>query len=282
MHKNLCLTAAMAAALTSAPALAGDISPWTPVAGSLEAEIAVSKQDADQFYAGTALGGIPTGAELKQDAVTLNIAYGLTERLAVDLEIGYAKSKFPVVMGLAPNGGTDGLSDVKLGLRFKALDEVDGAPLTATIGIAAIIEGGYPTGALSAIGDGGSGAQFALALGKQIGPISLSTDIGYRTKGNNVPNELFGSVQGSFAITPGISLNAGLAFVDSKGVLDIGGPGFSPARFPEVQEDYKLWTVGASAAVTGAASVNLTYGEKFDGRNTAKSNVIRLGVGYAF
>lgn len=282
MRRNLTLTAAMAAALTSAPALAGEISPWTPVAGGLEAEVAVSRQQADQFYAGTALGGIPTGAELEQDAVTLLASYGISERLAADLEIGYANSKFPIVPGLAPNGGTDGLTDFKLGLRFKVLDELGGAPLTATLGVAAIIDGGYQTGAISAIGDGGSGAQFALALGKQIGPFSLSTDIGYRTKSSNVPNELFGSVQGSFAVTNGISLYGGLAFVDSKGNLDIGGPGFSPARFPEVEEDFKLWTVGASATITGSASVNLTYGEKFDGRNTAKSNVIRMGVGYAF
>lgn len=282
MRRNLYLTAGMAIALTAPPALAGDVSPWTPVSGSVEAEVAVSRQNADQFYAGEVLGGIPTGAELEQDAVTLSLSYGISERLAADLTIGYANSKFPVVPGLAPSGGTDGLSDVKLGLRFKVLDELGGAPLTATIGAAAIIDGGYTTGALSAIGDGGSGGQFALALGKQIGPFSLSTDIGYRTKSNNVPDELFGSVQASFAVTNGISLYGGLAFVDSKGNLDIGGPGFSPARFPEVEEDYKLWTVGASAAVTGSTSVNLTYGEKFDGRNTAKSNVIRLGVGYAF
>jgi len=272
----------MAAALTSAPAWAGDISPWTPVAGSVEAEVAISRQQADQFYAGTALGDIPTGAELEQDAVTLTASYGITERLSADLEIGYANSKFPVVPGLAPNGGSSGLTDVMLGLRFKVLDELSGAPLTATLGAAAIIAGGYPTGALSAIGDGGSGGQIALALGKQIGPFSLSTDIGYRTRSNNVPDDLFGSVQASFAVTNSISLYGGLAFVDSKGNLDIGGPGFSPARFPEVEEDYKLWTVGASAAVTGSASVSLTYGEKFDGRNTAQSNVIRLGVGYAF
>ena len=282
MRRNLILTAAMAAALTSAPALAGDVSPWTPVVGSVEAEVAVSRQKADQFYAGKALGGIPTGAELEQDAVTLTASYGISQRIAVDLEIGYANSKFPVVPGLAPSGGTSGLTDVMLGLRFKALDEVSGAPFTATLGAAAIIDGGYQTGALSAIGDGGSGGQFALALGKLIGPLSLSTDIGYRTKSSKVPDELFGSVQASFAVTNGISLYGGLAFVDSKGTLDIGGPGFSPARFPEVEEDYKLWTIGASAAVTGSASVNLTYGEKFDGRNTAKSNVIRLGVGYAF
>jgi hypothetical protein len=282
MRRNLFLMAALSAALSSAPALAGDISPWTPVAGSVEAELAVSKQKAERFYAGKALVGIPTGAELEQDAITLSLSYGISERVAVDLEIGYAKSKFPVVPGLAPRGGTDGLSDVVLGLRLKALDEVDGAPITATFGVAAIIDGGYPTGALSAIGDGGSGGQFTLALGKQLGPVSLSTDLGYRTKGNKVPDELFGSVQASLAVSNGISLYGGLSFVNSKGNLNIGGPGFSPARFPEVEEDYKLWTIGASAAIGGSASVNLTYGQKFDGRNTARSNVIRLGVGYAF
>lgn len=282
MRNNLFVATGLLAALTATPALAGDVSPWTPVAGSIETELAIARQKADQFYAGEALGALPTGAELEQDAITLTAAYGITDRLAADIEIGYAKSRFPVLAMLAPDGGTEGLTDIKLGLRFKALDEVDGAPLTATIGVTAIIAGGYPTGALSAIGDGGSGGQVALALGKQIGPVSLSADFGYRTRSNNVPDDVFGSVQGSVAVTNGVLLYAGLSFVDSKGDLDIGGPGFSPARFPEVQEDYKLWTVGASAAITGSASVNLTYGQKFDGRNTAKSNVIRLGVGYAF
>lgn len=282
MNKIVATTIAAAAALASSPALAGEVSPWTPVAGSVEAEIAVSRQSADQFYAGTTLGAIPTGAELEQDAITLSASYGISERLAVDLAVGYASSDFPVVAGLAPNGGTDGLSDVRLGLRFKALDEVDGAPFTATVGVAAIIDGGYDTGALSAIGDGGSGAQLALALGKQIGPVSFSTDFGYRTRSNDIPDELFGSVEGSVAVTNGVYLYGGLAFVDAAEGLDIGGPGFSPARFPETEEDYKLWTVGAAVAISGPVSVNLTYGEKFDGRNTAQSNVIRLGVGFAF
>lgn len=183
---------------------------------------------------------------------------------------------------LAPQGGLDGLNDVFIGLRFKALDEAEGAPFTATLGVAGIIDGGYTTGALPAIGDGGSGGQVAVALGRNIGPFSLSGDIGYRTRSNNVPDEVFGAINASISPISGISLYGGVSFVNSTSGIDIGGPGFSPARFPEVEEDYKIWSLGASASLSDRISTNVGYGQKFDGRNTARSKFFRIGVGYSF
>ncbi len=269
-----------AAAMLPMAAHANDISPWTPAAGGGEVEISWQRQTADTFNPGDATAPLPT--DLSQSALVLNGSYGISDRLAIDVEIGYAKSKFLTDPVLAPNGGTDGLTDVRIGARFKVLDELSGSPLTATLGIAGIIDGGYETGSLPAIGDGGSGGQVALALGKQAGPVSLSADIGYKIRSNNVPDEVFGSAKVAVALGSRFSVYGGLAFVDSASGLDIGGPGFSPARFPEVEEDYKLWTVGAAASLTDSLSLNATYGEKFDGRNTAESNVVRIGIGYSF
>ena len=276
--KAMLSTAALGAFAPAA--FAQDISPYTPEAGGGEAEISYTRQQADEFSVGTTTSPLP--AELIQDSFLLSASYGISQRLAADIKIGYAKSKFPITAGLAPDGGLDGLNDVFVGLRYKALDEADGAPFTATVGVAGIIDGGYKTGSLPAIGDGGSGGQVALALGRNIGPFSISGDIGYRTRSNNVPDEVFGAINASISPISGISIYGGVSFVDSTSGLQVGGPGFTPARFPELEEDYKLWSVGASASLTEKVSANLGYGQKFDGRNTARSNFFRIGLGYSF
>ncbi len=274
------LVSAVALTACVPAAFANDISPWTPAEGGGEVEISYTRQEADEFNPGDATAPLPE--ELTQDSVSLSLSYGISQRLAADVKIGYAKSSFLTDPGLAPQGGLDGLNDIFVGLRYKALDEADGAPFTATLGVAGIINGGYTTGALPAIGDGGSGGQVALALGRNIGPFAISGDIGYRTRSNNIPDEVFGAVNASISPTSGISLYGGISFVDSTSGLDIGGPGFSPARFPEVEEDYKIWSLGASGSLSDQISANIGYGQKFDGRNTARSEFFRIGLGYSF
>ncbi|MBE5073862.1 hypothetical protein IM511_06045 [Erythrobacteraceae bacterium E2-1 Yellow Sea] len=280
MRSIKALLFAGAACAVSTPALADEISPWTPVGGGVEAEIAWTRQSADSLNAGEAVAPLPR--DLNQTTVSLDITYGVTDKLAIDIHGGYAKSEFLVDPGLAPDGGLEDITDITIGARYKLLDEVDGAPLTATVGIAAIIDGGYRTGSLPAIGDGGTGGQAAFALGKAIGPFAISANVGYRTRDNNVPDEVFGGARASVAFADRFSVYGGLSFVNSTSGIDIGGPGFTPARFPEVEEDYKLWLVGGAFAVTNRFSINATYGEKFDGRNTARSEVIRVGLGYAY
>jgi hypothetical protein len=269
----------VALALTS-PALANEVSPYTPESGGGEAGLSVTHQSADSFNVAKAKADLPV--DLKLTTVALDGSYGVTDKLAVDVRIGYAKSKFTVDPGLAPQGGLDGLTDIMIGARYKLIDEVDGGPFTATLGVAAIIDGGYRTGAITAIGDGGSGGQVALAFGKQLGPVSYTSSIGYRTRGNAVPDEIFGGSQLALAFADRFSFFGGLSFTDSKGGLDVGGPGFSPARFPELEEDYKLWNVGGAVSFTDKLSLNAAYGKKFDGKNTARSDFFKVGLGFSF
>jgi hypothetical protein len=261
-------------------AYANDISPFTPAEGGGDVEISYTRQEADEFNPGNAQAPLPR--ELSQDSVSLTLSYGISQRLTADLKVGYAKSSFLTDPVLAPQGGLDGLTDIHIGLRYKVLDQVDGAPLTLTLGVAGIIDGGYRTGALPAVGDGGSGGQAGIALGRSIGPVTLSGHAGYRTRSNSVPDEIFGAANVSISPISGVSLYGGLSFVDSTSGIDIGGPGFSPARFPEVEEDYKIWSLGASAFLSDRISANLGYGKKFDGRNTARSEFFRVGLGYSF
>jgi hypothetical protein len=272
--------ALVASTFVAGAASAQAVSPWTPSAGSFEGEVAYTNQTADRFYAGNVKSPLP--AELALDTIGVSASYGVTEQLAIDVSFGYGQSDFIVAPGLAPKGGLEGFSDITIGGRYKFLDQVDGAPVTLTVAVAAIIAGDYDTGALPAIGDGGSGGQVSGAIGWQNGPFSVNGSVGFRARGNDVPDETFGGVNANIALGDRFSVYAGLGFVDSDGKLDIGAPGFSPARFPEVQEDYSFWSVGGSASLVGNTSINLSYGRKFDGRNTAISDFTRLGLGFGF
>jgi hypothetical protein len=269
--------------LLSIPAsttLANELSPYTPVKGGSEVELSVSRQSADTFNPGKARAALPV--DLRQTSIVMDASYGLTDKLSVDFRLGYAKSKFAVDPVLAPQGGLDGLNDVVIGLRYKLVDEVDGGPLTATLGASAIIDGGYRTGAITAVGDGGSGGQVVLAIGRQFGAISLTSNLGYRARSNNIPDELFGGTQLGITFADRISIFGSLSFTDSSNGLEIGGPGFSPARFPEVEEDYKVWSIGSAISLTENVALNASFGQKFDGRNTARSNFFRIGLGFSF
>ena len=130
MRSIKALLFAGAACAVSTPALADEISPWTPVGGGVEAEIAWTRQSADSLNAGEAVAPLPR--DLNQTTVSLDITYGVTDKLAIDIHGGYAKSEFLVDPGLAPDGGLEDITDITIGARYKLLDEVDGAPLTAT------------------------------------------------------------------------------------------------------------------------------------------------------
>jgi hypothetical protein len=255
--------------------------PWLPSPGATDLTFSFSNQKADEFKPGTDTGQLP--ATLKQDTFGITLNYGISDSLALDANIGYAKSKFIQVPGLAPDGGLSGLTDSRLGVRFRLLDDLANDPVTLTFGAAAILQGNYKTGALSAIGDGANALEISAAVGKAItSNFNVYGVVGYRDREAPVPNETFFKVGANVNFTP--QLFAGLEFqkVDARGGLDIGGPGFSPARFPEVQEDYSLTSVTLGYRFSRNFNAAIQYGDKKGQRNTAVGKVYGLSLGTSF
>ncbi len=255
--------------------------PWLPSPGTSDLTFSFANQKADEFKPGAATGKLP--ATLKQDSFGLTLNYGISDSLALDASVGYAKSKFVQVPGLAPDGGLSGLTDSRLGLRFRLLDDLANDPVTLTFGTAAIIKGDYKTGALSAIGDAANAIEISAAVGKAItSNLNVYGVVGYRDREAPVPNETFFKVGANVNFTP--QLFAGLEYqkVDARGGLDIGGPGFSPSRFPEVQEDYSLTSVTLGYRFARNFNAAIQYGDKQGQRNTALSKVYGLSLGTSF
>lgn len=268
------------------PAMSFAESPWLPAPESGSASITYIYATADEFFAGKNRKSLAD--DLEQHSALFNLEYGITDRLAVDLSLGYARSEFIEDPELSPSSSLDGLIDPKLGIRYKIWDELEDGNITFTLHSAVIFGGGYRTGALNSIGDDAFGAEFSGIVGKTWeNGLGLSAELGYRYREDDVPDEFFSNVNAFYSLTPllnlPISINFNYQMVDALSGIDIGSPGFSPDRFPETEEDYHLLSGGLSYSFGGNFSVNANYGQTvFERRNTADSKIVSFGLSYGF
>jgi hypothetical protein len=274
------IATALLVAITSSCVHAASNSPWTPAAGSADVTFSFASQTADRFFVGNQEMMLPTDLEL--DSTDLTLAYGISDTLALDVQIGYASSDFLTDPGLAPQGGLSGLRDSRIGLRYNLIGSEQDLP-TVTIGLAALIAGSYDTGAITAIGDGETGVEAQILVGHAFeSGLALSAGFAHRSFSNDVPSNNVFDLGVGYAFTDVFSAGLFYQDVSADGNLDVGGPGFSPARFPELDEEYSLYGGSLSVALGDAWSIGLDVGRKNDGKNTAKSRFFQIGITRSF
>ena len=261
-------------------ALAESNSPWLPIPGQLSLGLNHTEQSGKDAYIGSMqlpLSAITGGgaSKYKRSTSSLRVDYGLSDSLALDASIGYAKVK----VGAADNdsGGTDST----LGLRWRVLDEYENPALpTLTLRGAAIFKGSYDGARLASVGKDANGFEAAVVLGKQIIPaLALWAEVGIQNRSDNVPNATFYEIGARFRFAP--AWNASLGYGSKKfgGNLDIGGPGFSPARFQEVREERGVVKLGIGYAFAGNQGLALNLAKTTSGRNTVKDDQA-VGLSY--
>ncbi len=261
-------------------------SPWLPAPDSGSVSLSYIYSTADEFFAGKNRASLP--ADLEQHSALFNIEYGITDQLAVDLSLGYSRTEFIQDPVLSPSSSYDGLVDPNIGIRYKVWDELEDGGLTLTLHSAIIFGGGYFEGALNSIGEDAFGAEFSGIAGKiWDNGLGLSTELGYRYREGDVPDEFFSNVNAFYTLEPllniPLTINFNYQVVDALSGIDIGSPGFSPNRFPETEEDYHLASGGLTYSFGHGVSASANYGRKvFDKRNTADSQVVNFGLSYSF
>jgi len=277
-------------------------SPWIaePRTGSIS--ISYFNQNATEFYRGaeTVKGPLEaTGASLGQNTVWLHVNYALRDAIAIDLQTAWAQSYVDGAVG--PSGGEEnysGLFDTNLSITYRFLDElVSNAPsLAARIGVT--IPGGYDTGYINSLGDGASGFEGSLIGGKFFSVFGVSAEIGYRQRGStsinsdavgagsggdvDVPSEVFVNLSVFVPVGNRLRVDGIFSIVNATSGIDIGGNGFSPSRFPGLDEDRQILGGRMFADLFGSVSANLFVGGIVGGRNTAKSTVIGGGLSVGF
>lgn len=257
-------------------------SPWLPIPGQFALTLNLSEQSGKNAYIGGALtpiSAITSGgaSSYKRSTTALRADYGLSDSVALDASIGQARIR----VGAADND--DGPTDSVFGLRWRVLDEFEDPSLpTLTLRAAAIVKGSYNGARLAAVGKGGSGFEAAVVLGKMIGrDVSVWGELGVQDRDHGVPSATFIDVGARWRFTRGWSASLGWSQRKFGGSLDIGGAGFSPARFQQVREERSVVKFGVAWAVAGNQTLALNAAKTTSGRNTVKDDRA-LGLAYTF
>jgi hypothetical protein len=272
----------LAAAIVGLPAAvwAEGASPWLPIPGQLTLGVSHTEQSGDAAYIGSTelpLTAITGGAASKYKRATtqLRIGYGLSDSLALDGTIGYGK----VRVGAADR--SSGNADSVLGLSWRVLDEYERAGVpTVTLRGAAILKGDYDGARLAAIGNDENGLDLSLLVGKEVVPgLALWAELGVQDRSGGVPNARYVEVGARWRFAPGWNASVGYSDKQYGGDLDIGGPGFTPARFQEVRAERSVAKLGVGYGLAGNQGVALSLAKAVNGRNTVKDDQI-VGLAY--
>lgn len=273
-------------------AFADGVSPWLPAPGAGFVNLSYVSQNANQFYVQDNLRGTPPqnavpdgkGPNLGQHTVWLNGMYGLSDEIAIDFRVGAARS----YASAGPTGGRNkygGVTDSNIGVTWRIVDELvkPSSPSLALRG-GVIIEGSYAPGYINSIGDGASGLEASALAGKYLADwLAVSGEVGYRVRDEDVPSDLFVNVSGG-VLVDNIGLSVTYKLVDAQSGLQIGVPPFTPGGrvFPRLEEDVQFLSGTVSLNVTDQTNLAVSYGEVIDGRNTSKSKVFSMTMGYLF
>lgn len=281
MHLKFLLATTLALPLS---ALAEGGSPWLPIPGEASVSVSQTEQSAKNAYIGateTPITAVTGGAASKFTTSTtrVRLGYGLSDSVAVDASLGYGKVK----AGAADSDS--GLADSIIGLNWRVVDEFErpGLP-TLTLHGAAIIKGSYEGDRLAALGNAANGFEFGVLLGKQLtSSFALWGEAGVQNRSDNVPNATYYGLSGRLNVAPKWSLNAGVSRNQYSGNLDIGGPGFSPARFQQVKAERTLVKAGVGWSFARNQGLGLSLATVTSGRNTVKDrSIVSLSYTYAY
>lgn len=274
-----------AAALTSPLiALAEGGSPWLPIPGQFSLSVNYTEQSASDAYIGNQqlpVSAITGGAAstFKRSTTNLRFGYGLADAVSLDATLGYGKVK----AGAADSDS--GPTDTVIGVNWRVLDEFERPALpTVTLRGAAIIKGSYDGGRLAALGNAQNGFEVAVLVGKQITPaLALWAELGVQDRSGNVPNAVFYELGARYRLAPQWSASLGYNSKKYSGNLDIGGAGFTPARFQDVRAERELVKAGLGYAFAGNQGVALSFARVLSGRNAVKEDsIVGLSYTYAF
>ena len=248
-------------------------SPWLPIPGQTAISVSQTQQSGDSAYIGSTklpIAGITGGGakNYRRSTTGFSLGYGISDSLALDAAISYANVK----VGIADSDS--GLNDTTLGLRYRVLDEYEGNGLpTVTLRGGAIIKGNYDGARLASIGKGANGFDFSVLVGKQVTPaFSLQGELGLQTRSKSVPTATYYDITGRYRLGGGFAASAGYNSKSYGGNLDIGGVGFTPARFQQVREERAGFRFGLGYSIARNQSLDLIYGKTSSGRNTVKDD----------
>ena len=162
---------ALLSALPVQPASAQG-TPWIAEPGTGSVNLTYANQNATGFYrfVEDQLQKVPgplADSHLAQTTMWFGVNYALTDAVALDVQSAWASSSLPGAAG--PSGGEEGYSglfDSNVAVTWRFVDELVSDAPSVALRVGAIVAGGYDTGYINSLGDGGNAIETSLIIGK--------------------------------------------------------------------------------------------------------------------
>ena len=277
MPLNKLLTTVLLCASSSVVLAEG--SPWVPGDGEFRVSADLMTGASDQFF----IGDVSTdlGGDIEGTFLWFNGVYGYDDRWAFDIRTGYAQSQFetnPVQQ--------EDISDTSFGASYQFINEfaADNGLPTVTVRAGYTFGGGYETDVIDAIGDGASGLDLSLLVGKSLtDQISVAGDLTYRQRDDDVADAVKYLISGLFSTpVPGLGVQLSLGGSRTDSDVNIGGPDFGVDQFPLTDRDLDVLILGANYGFDNGIGVNVSYLNLLDGTNVPDTDVTTFSVSYSF
>ncbi len=265
--------------LLPAPMLLADGSPWIADDGSASVSVNVTSGSTRDFFIGENSSDL--GGELEGTYVWLNGNYGYDDIWAFDIRTGYAETSF--------TGSTRDQSDIAdttLGVSYQFINEFEADNGWPTIsGRLAYTHGGdYDPNLIEAIGDGGSGVDLSLLVGKSLNSsVAVYGDLTYRQRDNDIPDGFKYLLSAYYTSpVPGLGFQLAFAGLRTDSDVNIGGPNFGVDQFAQTDRDSDFLVGGVNYSFDNGLAVGVSYTAVLSGKNVADTDVTNVSVSYRF
>jgi len=269
----------IAVLLPVSPLIWAEGSPWLPADGATSLSASLTSGSTDRFFIGdtsTALGGDLDGTYL-----WLSASRGFNDIWAFDVRTGYAETSFES----NPIDQSD-VADTSFGVSYQFINEFEadnGLPtISARLGYT--IGGSYETDLIDAIGDGASGFDLSLLVGKSLNAqFAVFGDVTLRQRDNDVADGIK-YLLSAYYTSPiqGLGFQLAGAGIRTDSDIDIGGPGFGVDQFPRTDRDSDWLIGGVNYAFASGIGLGFSYSSLLSGNNVPDSDIATFSVSYGF
>lgn len=248
--------------------------------GKFAVAVSTTREKFDEFYLGDKKSSITIRKldKIITQSINLYAAYGLTNKIDLIMNIPYIITQS---RRLTDNQkvGEKNLQNGALVIQMKLLQKKDSIgvfSVTGGLGFSTPLSN-YATNLIYSIGNQSSHinpsmlVQYKLANG-----LFINGQGGYSFRTNKVPDAVLTSAKIGYAGKL-FYLEGWINNQTSTSGIDIGGPGFTPERFPETRVN--TTNIGASVFIAG---VTLGGGKRVTGRNAGLPSYYTIGLAVTF
>ena len=274
-HRYGFLIAAMGVLAGASPAGALDLNGYQPPAGAGEVALSYTFESYDEFWVGDQKVSDPGVGETETRSLTLWAQYGLTDRLALVVNLPYVDADSDGLGDFSESGLQD--LTVLAKYRFASLGSAARHSFTGAVGgrtPASDYEANLPVD----IGDGSSDFLLRLVYQVEAGSFYFSQQVGYDLRGDDVPDGF--PLYSELGTTLGrVTLNAFYLLYVADGGTDIGDPGFT---FPSNEDETSRIGGKLYARFNDAVGLSAMVFTTLDGRNSGDTTGYSVGGVFRF